>query len=450
MHVCHAHKLRRTLCVSAAVILLTGSLCACNGSKVTSGNDSEGSLPAATGSSASSTAGTEASATGAETTGDAPGTETTGGETTANNSHGGEPTAKKTTTTTKRQGEATTTAPPAKHTLTLTLDQWHPGVAGYDAEYMIVPVMDNQLVGAKQMTYSSSASGVKISGNTVTIPYSVRSKGQPVTITGKENSTGVTAKVSIPCKAWTSSFGDEFDGTSLDSSKWGCHEEGTGDIALMYHENATVANGKLSLWVKKEQKTYNGRTYEYTQGSISTYGKYTQKYGLFTCSMKIPKQSALNSAFWMFPGGAYGSTYHFYDKTQPSKGCSELDFVEISGYWGKKYCITEHFHDTADNKAHTSKYHYPELSVDPTENFVEYSCAWLEDGLYYYVNGKLVWYDISVSPIGGSNGKKTGRPGRIIVSLGMYAPENTWCGPWEFKDSDFPISLEVDYVRAYK
>ena len=433
----HAHKLRRLLSVSAAGFLLAASLCACHGT-TTSGSSETSSTTEKSGTS------TETDATSTDTMGSETGTDTTGDGTT------GTTTTKGKTTTTKRQGEATTTASPVKHTLTLTLDQWHPGVAGYDAEYMIVPVMDDQLVGAKQMTYSSSTGGVKISGNTVTIPYSVRSKGQTVTITGKENSTGVTATVSIPCKTWTSSFGDEFDGTSLDSSKWGCHEEGTGDIALMYHENATVADGKLSLWVKKEQKTYNGRTYEYTQGSISTYGKYTQKYGLFTCSMKIPKQSALNSAFWMFPGGAYGSTYHFYDKIKPSKGCAELDFVEISGYWGKKYCITEHFYDTADNKAHTSKHLYPELSVDPTKNFVEYSCAWLEDGLYYYANGKLVWYDISVSTIGGSNGQKTGRPGRIIVSLGMCAPENTWCGPWEFKDSDFPISLEVDYVRAYK
>ena len=440
-------RTRRVGSITLIAFLLAVPLCACRGSVTNSSKDSTVSSTTAA---EESDTGTETSAINTDTTGS--GTSMTGdGTTTGKNGTPGTATAKgQTTTTTKRQGEATSTASPVKHTLTLSLDQWHPGVAGYDAEYMIVPVMDDQLVGAKQMIYSNSTGGVKISGNTVTIPYSVRSKGQPVTITGKENSTGVTATVSIPCKTWTSSFGDEFDGTSLDSSKWGCHEEGTGDIALMYHENATVADGKLSLWVKKEQKTYNGRTYEYTQGSVSTYGKYTQKYGLFTCSMKIPKQSALNSAFWMFPGGAYGSTYHFYDKTQPSKGCSELDFVEISGYWGKKYCITEHFYDTADNKAHTSKYLYPELSVDPTENFVEYSCAWLEDGLYYYANGKLVWYDISVSPTGGSNGKKTGRPGRIIVSLGMYAPENTWCGPWQFKDSDFPISLEVDYVRAYQ
>lgn len=444
----HAHKLRRLLSVSAAGFLLAALLCACHGAATTSGSSEAGSTTGKSGTS------TETAATVTDTTGSETGTDTTGDGTTTTGRNGtaGTTTTKGKTTTTKRQGETTTTAPPAKnHKLTLSLDQWHPGVAGYDASYTIVPVMDDQLVGAKQMTYSSSAGGVKISGNTVTIPYSVRSKGQPVTITGTEKSTGTKASLSIACKSWSASFTDEFSGTAVDASKWGTHEEGGGGtISATYNKNATVSNGKLSLWVKKETVTINGKTVDYTQGGISTLGRYTQKYGLFTCSMKIPKQSSLNSAFWMIPGGAYGSSYMLYEKTKNSKGCGELDFVEASGYWGNKYCITEHFFDTKLNKEHTSKHLYPELSVNPAETFVEYSCAWLEDGLYYYANGALVWSDTDIGDVGGSNGKKTGRAGYMILTLGLYAPENTWCGPWEFKDSDFPIALEVDFVRAYK
>lgn len=217
-----------------------------------------------------------------------------------------------------------------------------------------------------------------------------------------------------------------------------------------YRNNATVANGKLSLWVKKETVTINGKTVDYTQGGISTLGRFTQKYGLFTCSMKIPKQSSLNSAFWMIPGGAYGSSYMLYEKTKNSKGCGELDIVEASGYWGKKYCITEHFFDTKMSKEHTKKSLYPELSVNPAETFVEYSCAWMEDGLYYYADGKLVWLDTDIGDIGGLQRPKDRTSGLSDPYPWLYAPDNTWCGPWEFKDSDFPISLEVDFARAYK
>lgn len=433
-----AWKMLNALLTAFLIATLLG---ACGNSTTTSSGESEVDLSTE---STNAGIGTDASATASTTSAleNEAGTDAT---------QKNEMTTAQKTTTTQNSGTTVTTAP-VKHELVLTLDQWHPGVVGYDAEYTILPFLDDQLVGAKKMTYSSLSDGVKISGNTVTIPYSVRSKGQPVTITGMEKSTGAKASLSIDCKSWESTFTDEFNGTSLDSTKWGIFEEGSGGtISMQYRDNATVADGKLSLWVKKEKITFNGKEFDYTQGGVSTQGRFTQKYGLFTCSMKIPKQSSLNSAFWMMPGGAYGSTYMFYDSRQTTKGCSELDFVEISGYWGKKYSIGEHFFDTADNKAHSSKgLGEAPLSVDPTENFVEYSCAWLEDGLYYYANGELKWCDTSIGDLGGSNGKKTGRPGYMILTLGLYAPDNTWCGPWEFKDSDFPISLEVDYVRAYQ
>lgn len=436
--------------VTLAAALAAVLLCACHSS----------TNPSSTGAATDSSTATEnvgtdtqAPAISTDTVGNE--TDTTGKETTTGKNGPSEKTTAKgpaTTTTTKRQMETTTTVSPVKHTLTLTLDQWHPGVAGYDATYTMLPMLDNQMVGAKRMTYSCAASGVKISGNTVTVPYAVRSKGQPVTITGTESTTGLKANLSIDCKSWDSTFTDEFNGTSLDSSKWAIFEEGSGGtISMSYRNNVTVADGKLSLWVKKEKLTFNGKEYDYTQGGVSTLGRFSQKYGLFTCSMKIPKQSSLNSAFWMMPGGAYGTTYMFYDSQQTTKGCSELDFVEISGYWGKKYSIGEHFYDTVNNKVHSSKgMGETPLSVEPTENFVEYSCAWLENGLYYYANGELKWCDTKIADMGGATGKKTGRPGYMILTLGLYAPDNGWCGPWEFKDSDFPISLEVDFVRAYK
>ena len=56
-----------------------------------------------------------------------------------------------------------------------------------------------------------------------------------------------------------------------------------------------------------------------------------------------------------------------------------------------------------------------------------------------------------MTALGGSNGKKTGRPGRIIVTLGLYGKDNTWCGPWEFDESNWPNPcLTVDYVRTYQ
>ena len=357
--------------------------------------------------------------------------------------------------TTETPTTASSAAPtdPKAHTLTLQLEQWHPGVVDRDAEYTVTAELDGVLCGFRSMSYRSDAEGVAFDGNRIVIPYSVRKKGQPVRITGTETATGAEAVLEIPCKSWELTFSDEFNGSAIDTTKWGGHEVGSYNELTVNKMNAEVSDGVCRLYVRQEDTVVNanGKTVHYSQAGISTYGKYTQMYGLFTCSMKIPKESSLNSAFWMFPGGAYGSTYHFYDRVTPSKGCGEIDIVETSGAWGSKYCITEHFFDTANGRDHSSRHTYPELAVDPTEHFVEYSCAWLEDGLYYYADGKLVFTDTQVTVLGGSNGKKTGRPGRIIVTLGLYGKDNTWCGPWEFDESNWPNPcLTVDYVRAYQ
>ena len=353
------------------------------------------------------------------------------------------------------QGTGSTSTPSnnKKHTLALNLSEWHPGVYGYDATYTLIPLLDDEMVNASQITYQCSTAGVKFSGNTVIIPSSVRQLGKPVVVTASEKTSGLKANLSIKCKKWENTFNDDFNGTAIDSSKWQTFEEGSGGtISMQYRDNAVVSDGKLNLIVKKENMTFNGKTFQYTQGGICTNGRFNQTYGLFTASMKIPKQPSLNSAFWLLPGGTYGRTYMAYDSKEPTKGLSEIDIVETSYYWNNTYCIGEHFYDTANSYTHSSKgKSYVGINKDLSDNYVEYSCAWLESGLYYYADGILLYTDNEVALNGGPNHNKQGRPAYMILTLGVYDENNTWCGPYsELEKSTFPITLYVDFARAYK
>lgn len=338
------------------------------------------------------------------------------------------------------------------HTLTISIEQWHPGVLGYDVTYNMLPLLDDKLVNTNKMSYECDNSAVNFSGNTITIPSSVRESGKTLTVTATESTSGLKVQLPIECKAWQQTFNDDFDGTTLDSSKWTTFEEGSGGtISMQYRDNAVVSDGKLNLLVKKENREYNGKTYEYTQGGVCTNGRFNQTGGLFTVSMKIPKQSSLNSAFWLLPSGAYGKSFMMYDKNETSKGLSEIDIIEASYYWNNKYCIGEHFYDTLNDYSHSGRgASYVGIGADLSEQYVEYSLAWLDSGLYYYANGNLLYVDPNITLTGGANNIKTGRPAYMILTLGLYAPDNTWCGPFQFVDSDFPITLYVDYARAYK
>lgn len=337
--------------------------------------------------------------------------------------------------------------------LKVSLEQWHPGVVGYDADYVLIAETTDSLIGYSDMTYSTGTPGVTISKNKVTIPYAVRQKGKGVVINAQQISTGTKTSFTIPCKVWTLSFEDEFNGSSLDTNKWGIHEENQGfikeELRTIQTNNATVGDGVLSLKIDKKSYTYNGTTYDYTQGGITTKGHYTQYQGLFTCKMKSPNQSGINCAFWMFPGGAWGKTFMFYKKSNSGVGCGELDFIEVCNGWDGKYSITEHFFDTKNNYTHSSTNGYVKLEGKaPWENYVEYSCAWLDSGLYYYANGKLMRTFTDIISTGGSNGLKTGRPGTIILSCGL--DNSGWVGEMSTSASSYPQYMKVDFMRAYK
>lgn len=336
-------------------------------------------------------------------------------------------------------------------TMEIELDGWHPGVVGYDAQYTIHTYMNDYYAGYKNFTFSASDPDVTFDGNRVNIPWHVRLKGETIAVTVTHKKTGAERTLEIPVHNWELTFSDEFDGIKLDDGKWSTFEHGVFNTISTRGHNATVSDGKLHLWIRKEHvKIHGGRVFEYTDAGVSTYGKFTQKYGLFTASMKCPTQTSVNSAFWMIPPGAYSKTYLFYDAMQPMRGCSELDFIEYSAHWGNSYSIGEHFYDTANDLLHMSKGTMTtDLGFSPTEEFAEYACAWMPDALYYYCNGKLMFQTSGVVDQG-SIYDWEGRAGYIILTLGMYPPENTWCGPFDFKDDDFPIGLEVDYVRVYK
>ena len=334
--------------------------------------------------------------------------------------------------------------------LVIELDGWHPGVVGYDVQYTIHTYMNDYYAGYKNFTFSASDPDVTFTGNKVNIPWAVRLKGEPITVTVTHKKTGAERSLEIPVHNWEMTFSDEFEGDQLDGTKWSTFEHGVYTSVSVRGHNATISDGKLHLWIRKEKITMHGKTFEYSDAGVSTYGKFTQKYGLFTCSMKCPTQTSVNSAFWMIPQGAYSRVYMFYDKLNPMSGCSELDFIEYSAHWGNSYSIGEHYYDTsADLFHHTKSKMTEDLGFSPTEQFAEYACAWMPDAMYYYCNGKLMFTTTGMVDRGTAKDWE-GKPGYIILTLGMYPPENTWCGPFNFTDEDFPIGLEVDYVRVYQ
>ncbi|MFH1496906.1 MAG: DNRLRE domain-containing protein [Verrucomicrobiota bacterium] len=108
---------------------------------------------------------------------------------------------------------------------------------------------------------------------------------------------------------WTLEFQDEFDGDTLDGSKWrlGGHYGGIAGAGANAPENITVSDGSLQIKAEQRAATFSGANYNYAAGEISTFFNYRQQYGYMEARIKYPAVTGLWPAFWLMPDrGTYG------------------------------------------------------------------------------------------------------------------------------------------------
>ena len=120
---------------------------------------------------------------------------------------------------------------------------------------------------------------------------------------------------------------DNFDGTTLDSSKWGYVDEvgvwNTGannELQRYRKENVTVGNdgaGNNCLIITAKKESYDG--YQFTSGRIDTRAKFSFKYGKLVTRVKVPNlANGLWPAFWTL-----GVTPNGWP------ACGEIDILEM-------------------------------------------------------------------------------------------------------------------------
>lgn len=357
---------------------------------------------------------------------------------------------------------STTTNTENGHTITATYE-WHPGLPDTNVSYPITVLVDNAPVNASQITFTSSVSGVSFAGNIVTIPYSVRSAGKTITVTAK-HSSGVKCDINIPCFKYTQTFNDDFNGTTLDRTKWSEHSSLTTtapadvasyeviDRAKSVKDCFEVKDGKLNMLIKDQPcyDTTNKIKYLYSECCLDTRGNFMQTYGLFQANIACAPFGGINTAFWLLPNGSYSTQYTNFMTEDPNWGLAEIDILEASVAFGSKdrktFCISEHFYNYNDNYDHKQQSKYYKVN-DTITNFHTYSCVWTADALYYYVDSDLIRSTTGLQAK--SAGGKSVSRAYMIIDVALYL-DNAWVGKRDFTAADLPIAGTVDWVRAYK
>jgi beta-glucanase (GH16 family) len=237
----------------------------------------------------------------------------------------------------------------------------------------------------------------------------------------------------VEANLWKLVWRDEFEGATIDPSKWDYRYLGPRDGAVMSKDCITVGDGLLRLWVKEKDGMLHN-------GMISTHKKFEPLYGVIAGRIRFPRQQGQHGSIWMQP--AKGEKI----ADNPARSGAEIDIIEWFGegrkdggtasnlYWpgmknGKFDVKANHAGGTKDLKI------LPKGEV-PSDDFHVYSVEWSSKGYIFRMDGKET-YRISegVSQV----------PQYLILSL--------FTADWEAPRLDrkkLPNSMDVDWVRVWQ
>jgi beta-glucanase (GH16 family) len=247
---------------------------------------------------------------------------------------------------------------------------------------------------------------------------------------------------------WVKTFDENFDGPTVDQTKWNIYGPNYWDTASHWtKDNLILDHGLAKFRFEKKRGYHNdnpdpkvkpqnltGRNEsDYACGYLDTYGKWRQCYGYFEARVKLPRAPGLWPTFWMMPdrGAAAGP-----QRCDTGNGGMELDIMEHLTRWGPyRYNVALHFDGyQADHKSVGSQFNYVRADKD---GFITPGLLWTPGSTAFYCNGKELWrWD-----------------GPRVSNVPAYFIFEVTIGGWDnnaIDDKQLPADYLVDYARAWQ
>ena len=228
--------------------------------------------------------------------------------------------------------------------------------------------------------------------------------------------------LNISGKNYVLVWNDEFDGTSVDETKWNYRAEGTVRRLATVRRNNVSLDGKGHLLIVTD-KDASGN---YFIGQLGTDGIFDTTYGYFECRAMMNKSLGPHVAFWL-QSPTFGQ-----EIGNPAVSGTEIDIFE---YHRKEPDIVHHnlhWDGYGEHPKSTGK-KVPIAGIG--DGFHTFGLEWTEDEYVFFVNGVETWRtSTAVSK----------RSQYIILSAELTG----WGGKPE--KGNFPDTVVFDYVRVYK
>ena len=238
-------------------------------------------------------------------------------------------------------------------------------------------------------------------------------------------------------------WNDEFDGAQLDPEVWffetgdgsqyGIPGWGNNELQWYLPDSAQLENGMLVITARQEIQS--GK--DYTSARINTRDRFAFKYGRIEARIRLPGGQGLWPAFWLLPqDSAYGGW-------AASGEIVIMEAVNLGAAGGNTVHGTLHYGGEWPNNVFTGDSYV--VPTDARTEFHEYALEWDATEMRWYVDGVLYamqnnWFSTSApypAPFD--------QPFYILLNaaVGGNFPGAPNAG------TEFPVTMEVDYVRVY-
>jgi beta-glucanase (GH16 family) len=231
---------------------------------------------------------------------------------------------------------------------------------------------------------------------------------------------------------WTLTWEENFDGSSLDATKWSKIGRGTSDWNLYMSNHASlveVTGGELIL--RGIVNTVDGGdAAAYLTGGVQTAGKVPFRGGRLEIKAKLQGAQGAWPAIWMMP---------FISAPWPDGG--EIDIMERLNHDG--YVYQSIHSDYANTLGQTTPKKSATAAISPNDYNV-YAVEMYADSLSFYVNDKHTFsYPKIKTPYEGQFPFDRDYFLMIDMQLG-----GSWVGA--INNAQLPVEMRIDWVRFYK
>lgn len=229
-------------------------------------------------------------------------------------------------------------------------------------------------------------------------------------------------------KRWERMFSDEFNGDSLDLSKWNVFHNYPRKGGFWLNKCVSLdGKGNLSIQVDRENDPKTGQLRKIA-GGIDTSNRFEQRYGYFTCRCKqlLDNGKGYHCSFWLQSDG-------MGDVTDEGRNGTEIDVIE-------KFRTDDPVQHTLHWDGYGEEHQVAKRTFDwpgIREGFHIHSVLWTPDEYIFYIDGQETWRT--------NAGGVSQVPAFLKLTLEF---SEGWNG--KISEATLPDSFVVDWVRVYE